>query len=796
MVMAGRRWAVHYTQLAQRRWNTLAERARIRSIFANGDPGPYVLWGTDYIPAYLHFSVLLFVAGCLIYFFNINRPVFYAVVWWVGINTILYAIYSVVGFFHQTLIHTPLSTLALSIYLGVSYVLFQICSHIPPLHNLHDNIKRVYCNLSCRYSDGFLVGKRTEAEETASKPSSEIDTWILRRILPTLDEDGALETFFDTLPGFCNSKLTVLPLSSSVQIKLRKTLDGFLDRTFSSNSVSESVRASRLITCLNAAHTALGSHKVSGILDNILNRHWDKALQSVEIGHALRLWGHGQEHETIVRLIVACVITRVRVRDDRWTLLVKETFGMPDRVFRDYLAHGDSLLLSILIRVSREASRARPFPSEILSSLSQFDIHNTLPRLQHDFCTLWNEISQEARNRWRFSTPAKILDEIHHLYIALHHDTHATPTSSSTSTDSLEQSFIQYSLCDIASHRLDSTNHNPVAISEAVSLPTQPRDLPDASPHPFTFEHSTALRQPEEENIITGLPSPPDPSTTSEIGGETSHSFTTTFPIYSCSPSPDRPPQDDVAAAQPGTTSAKLSYPLESNRQKGPALGLTTPYAAPPVENGSTLSTLPAPAPLPSSNPPVPNKSFTTYDASPDFITESSLPAPVPDPLSPPPVPPLPNAELPSLRGSMSLNDPPDNATLSRLQPCRLVDNGDMLTNAVLQMLVSCPPFRDLLRDARQAGQREGGVYGGRATSLIDASVRLLDEFAYEKSSVAHRFLGQAGGCKVREDEDGEKEDDGAHSFPSTDVFDAMKEKRQFIIMSVRSSARIMAFCH
>ena len=194
--------------------------------------------------------------------------------------------------------------------------------------------------------------------------------------------------------------------SSPVQTKLRQALDGFLNRTFSSNLISESVRASRLITCLNAAHAALGPSAVSGILDNIFNGHWDEALQSVEIGHALRLWGHRRDHDLNVRRIVACIIARARQRDDRWTMLVKEEFGVPDGVLRDSLAHGDSVLLSILIHISRQANRAGSWTSGILSSLSKFDIRNTLPGLQHDFCTLWNEIAQEARNQGSFSTPA------------------------------------------------------------------------------------------------------------------------------------------------------------------------------------------------------------------------------------------------------------------------------------------------------------------------------------------------------------------------------------------------------
>ena len=547
-----RNWAVHYAEFIHWPSDTPVERARVRAFFSKGNPGPDSFFGSSPDHSFLHLSLLLFIVGGLIYLFNINRAVFYALVWWVGCMAIQYAYRTMGGAFGPTanLYHTPLSLPALRIYLGIFYLMVQFFSLIPSLHNLRNNTERRYRDLSERFKEGFLMGKRWGAEEIALKPSSEIDAQILERILLTLDEDQALETFFDTIPGFCASKLTVLPLSFSVQGELRKRLDGFLGRTFSSNSVSESVRASRLITCLDAAHAALGPYHFLEILDNTFNGHWDEALQSVEIRHALRLWGHGHGHDLKARRVVAHIITRVRERDDGWTLLVKETFGVPDRVFRDYLAHGDSVLLSILIHVSREASRAGSFTRGILSSLSKFDIHNTLPGLRHEFCTLWNEIAQEARNRGRFITLVEILDEIHPVYFALHQNAHVTPTPSSTSTDSLNQGtnaslapfsaytdssdFIpdhlwSYPSCNIASHRPDSTTHDPFAISETVPLPTQPGD---ASPRRSTLKYSTALRRPEEANIITGFPSPPDPSTTSEIG-ETSHVFTATFPNHS-----------------------------------------------------------------------------------------------------------------------------------------------------------------------------------------------------------------------------------------------------------------------
>ena len=665
-----RNWAVQYISITQPPWYTLAERARVRALFAKGNPGPYTIWGTGEESNYLHFSVLLFVVGSLIYLFNINRNVFYAVALWVGYLAVYYTIGTFSVFVRpNTLFHTPLSQLALNTYLSISYVVFQVCSCILPLHGLRDDFRRYYHDLRERYEDGILKGKRRQAHEIAFKPSSEVDTLILERLLLALDEDPALETFFDAIPGFCNSRLCILPLSYSVRKKFRQVLDGFLNRTFSSNLVSESVRVSRVITCLNAAHAALSHSAVSEILDNTFNGNWDKALQSVEMGHALRLWGHRRDHDTTVQWIIACIVARVRERDDRWTKLVKEEFGVPDHVLQASVAHGDNVLLSILIHISREDNRADSWTLGILSSFSKFDIRNTLPGLQHDFCTLWNEIAQKASNQGSYSTPVDILRDIRHLYVALHQDTEAAPTTFSSSTDDFDHVLFQpssYPFCNVASHRPDFTTHAPVAKSGAVPPPTQPGDLPDPSPHQSTLGGGTALQVAEESDIITGLPSPPDPSSTSRIG-ETSRAPTAAFLDYPSSPSSDSFPQDGIVTAR-------------------------------------------------------------------------------------------------------------------RPHPFKLDGNGNLyLASAVLQSLVYCPPFRELFRDL---GQCEGGEIGGGPTPLVDATVRFLDEFAYkEKSSLAH----QAARSKLREDEDGKKEDKGVHSFLSTDVYDALREKRRFISIRVRS---------
>lgn len=114
------------------------------------------------------------------------------------------------------------------------------------------------------------------------------------------------------------------------------------------------------------------------------------------------------------------------------------------------------------------------------------------------------------------------------------------------------------------------------------------------------------------------------------------------------------------------------------------------------------------------------------------------------------------------------------------LHPSGLVNDGDMgPIDALLQSLIYCPPFRDVFSDlGRLVGQFEGGEFDGSATPLMDASAKYLDKFAYKEKSP----MEKAGNIKLREDEDVEREAGGVYSFQSTDVYDAMKEKRRFII--------------
>jgi hypothetical protein len=452
-------------------------------------------------------------AGCVIYLFNTNRAVFDAVVSWIAIFTTVYIVITLGGtFVPHELLYTPFSPLLLHSFLGISYAVFQACSYIRPLDNLCDGARKRYRRLSDRYSEGFLQGIWKVAEETVSKPSPEIDASIIERILLALDDDHALEAFFDTIPGFCNTNLVDVPLPSPIGTKLRQALEGFLDRTFSSNSVSESVRSDRLITCLDVAIAALEPSAVSRLLDDISDgRRWGEALQSVELGHSLRRWGHGKNDliDLHIRRIVACILARARGRDDRWIMLAKDELGVPDRIFRDYLAHGDSASLAILIYTIRQALQTRRSQGDILRSLLPFNIHDTLPALQHDFCALWNEVVLEARNEGADQTLTEVLPEIRHLFDALHQGTNTAPTVPFTTfIDDLDSTLCQpssYPLCNASSHGTDQTPRAPVpGISSSHTCTTQLGNSPGFSPH---------LTSPEKQRFFATSPDIATPCT-------------------------------------------------------------------------------------------------------------------------------------------------------------------------------------------------------------------------------------------------------------------------------------------
>lgn len=435
----------------------------------------------------------------------------------------------------------------------------------------------------------------------------------------------------------------------------------------------------------------------------------------------------------------------MRERNDRWIALATRVLGLPVGNLRAYIAHGnDSLSLAILISVACQHIRSDFYDWGILSTVHRLNIHHTLPELQHAFCKLWNKCVEEATRRPPDSFPLGILRLTRFHYIRLHPGTKAVPRLFSDSTPDFDPILYRpqlYPLCDIQGHLPDSTGFD----SLAVPLSTRPSDPPNASHHQPTYGSGDALRLAEVLNVITGTP------------------------LYDMITREMRRSSLASPAISPALPVRTNPYSLDSNKQQDVA----APWAVPDI--GQNFATAPTFPPAPASTAPILNQPFGSYDAGPAFTSTFPLLASPAVATSPSYTPRLPDPELLALLSGTALSGPSDRATLSRLRARGLINWGNMsFTNAVLQLLVYCPPFwnlfSDLSRVTRQTGQRGQGVWqqtSGGTTLLIDATVRLLGEFAYKK------------------------ENDDTEPFTPMYVYDAMKEKRQFKIMLVRSCAQV-----
>jgi Family of unknown function (DUF6535) len=500
-------WARRYVTITQPPLTSLQKRAPIRAFFANGVEHFHLPWTVEALPALVHLSLFLFFSGLVIYLFNINHTVFTVVVWWVGVAGTIYACVTLMPiFWHDSPYYAPLSSSVWFFYASVQYAIsqgvFYLWVHgITFISYMYPEYYRKRCS----------VGMSKTFQDIGSNLSPDIITHILTWTIHALDEDRYLEQFFEAIPGFYRSKMLhgrVENVFSQLDMTLEAVFSSFLTRTLPPNMVAETARNRRVIMCAKAPDTAHLRYVTLSIISSVFDDYGeDTVLRSAEFRRSLRSSGDqdpGLCVQGIISGIIACVPERER--DDRWIALAKDQLGVSEEVLRDYLVHGDSIILANLICITRplfrlcleDLSNTTFFLPSILgcTSISGFDIHNTLPELQHDFCTLWNEITREAHNSRGHDSiriPADILRPIRLLYIALHEGTDAAPTAFDASTDVFDQVALgdpfSYPLCNIPEHHSDSAtgkiSHLPTITSPLVPLPDTCLNtaIPSAVPH-------------------------------------------------------------------------------------------------------------------------------------------------------------------------------------------------------------------------------------------------------------------------------------------------------------------------
>jgi hypothetical protein len=412
------------------------------------------------VPTLLHLSVFLFFAGLLVLLRHISHTVFNAVVAWVVICVVAYAYITFLPFFRPHNPHYgPLPSLVWAAWHVCADKLYRIFEFLFPTKGGMDRLHRPLATLLERLEE--------KAEEIVSSldKSPKLDADILEFLLDSLNEDGAREKFFKAIPGFYDSKPLIIHVDGVKKVlsesrmfftNFRRTVKQFLDQTLSSDSVSEKVKSRRLVTCLKATRRVLGDLKGMSITNRIIcSENWIETPLSPEIERILRRWHNSTDSSIIGSCIIARIIARVGKRDDTWMALARCQLGVTEEVLRGYLEHGDSVLLANLIKTARLFFEKGLQFDGILRSISGFNVKETLPELQHDFCTLWDEIVKKSKH---YSDCIFILDEIRHVYDALHPTAPTTVATLPTSTIANDDILLlvpSYASC------ADSQSHHP-----------------------------------------------------------------------------------------------------------------------------------------------------------------------------------------------------------------------------------------------------------------------------------------------------------------------------------------------
>ncbi|KAH9983038.1 hypothetical protein BJV74DRAFT_852179 [Russula compacta] len=351
----------------------------------------------------------------------------------------------------------------------------------------------------------FLQGLEKITQETARIPSSEIDRRVLTWTFDSLDEDHELERFFSSIPGFCSSTVVADPHGTFIRPNESKLIISLVPNTIKQR------RSAICMKAMNAASLPLNGR----IFRRIFSEEWNGFLSSVELGQLLRRVDHSDPSAALYsQCAISIIISRDRERDNRWFELTTGHLGVSGPVLRNYLAHGDSVLLANCIYISRYIIEAfikegwrRPFHSrsKTLEWATKFDIQRTLPGLQHDFCRLWNDIVHKAHNPEVDNMEEFYILHLRHLrnaYISLHQAFSADTDIDDYVLDNPSS----YPLCTIQSHchtsPMDSTPNilevTTTATGDAAAVPVGIFvALPLALPHHALVTADSSSTEPD-----------------------------------------------------------------------------------------------------------------------------------------------------------------------------------------------------------------------------------------------------------------------------------------------------------
>ncbi|KAI0294090.1 hypothetical protein B0F90DRAFT_1341343 [Multifurca ochricompacta] len=468
-------------------------RARIRELMAQGVERMQLQQMVSLMPALFHLAIFSFLAGLVIYLFNINHSVFLVILASVGLCTSHYLCATLVPIFYQASpCHTPLSSL---VWFSVSYIPWLA---LKLLYNV--SIKLSFVRFSTRlrirelarvYHKWTLRDVMRDLEGLARAHSSFLDTSILSRAFGSLDGHKDMEQFLASIPGFYSSTEVEKDVPAQEKLNgkiLPPAIAIFMNHSLSSDVFAEPEKDKRIATCLKAieADPLLLQATFRQILE-ITESEIFRRIDFIKFAQSYSDDGDPWIRD-YARCIVAVAINRAHDYDGEWLKILQHHL---DYDSKGYSWHDDSVRLHNLIHLVQHLKETRLKDSDqfahgglwhrVLVEVCKLELTNTDPELQHEFCNMWNELVWEARaprSRMVGLNTTRILHVLRRTYLTLHPGTDSVylpfPLDDDLELDS-------YPLCTVPHHHIDVPSPIPDTIQVYLTHRAQESSLPSPS---------------------------------------------------------------------------------------------------------------------------------------------------------------------------------------------------------------------------------------------------------------------------------------------------------------------------
>ena len=568
------------------------------------------------LPTLIHVSVSLFFAGLTVFLWNVNLTILKVVLSWISVCTVVYGCITLIPIFrHDSPYYSPLTPLArpavavaVLTFALIYYSFYQLASCCSSYFSCSGPARLV--GRPVEWFAHVMDMIRLTPEKAAPKSSPEIDARALMWTFNSLDEDRELERFFSGLPGFHSSKLLKEPLHHLKELQKLRLMEAVIllwDRSFSSNVFPDQVKLQRATICAKVIGLLVYPGAFQDISSQLVSEDLHEPMQSTEVVSFVRHWGHlAGEDMPLEQALFSIVVARVQRHDDAWFTLASNELYIPESILREYATHGHNLSFALLIYITRRQFTYIRNPAWLPFSISVvlraasiiFNVQDTSPELQHEFCALWNQMVQEARNGTsKISEYA--LGPIRDVYLSLHQGTNSAPTRFSATTGDDDVNLWApdaYPLCNVSGHTHNDSaspafprivSHDDPALSPVSEAPVSPIAPSFPLPAPIRidnslttvppFNNSRPIRQTTESFRVPATS--PDQATARAMRDTVTSGIMTPLPTPETSTSapPLLTPATASVSVQHSSNTLAPSYPpnvpSSSSAPSHPALG-------------------------------------------------------------------------------------------------------------------------------------------------------------------------------------------------------------------------------